>query len=279
MNGCRATFMVCRLQILLLVIVGLGAVEPLRIGISDPICHDSACSCVGDGAVRSYAGVLARLEQRGIPTSVRYFEDPILLERQVAAGTVDVLVCKAWDGWQAALAAKRAFTRIADVSRPDGSTGLRGVFLVRSDAPLRILASLAGRTVAVGNESGYEKSVLARGTLERAGVVPGKIVELGACSELALAVKERTVDAAVVSDYAVEQGCVVVVGTKDDFRTIATTDRAIPFVSVFAADSLDAGLRQRLTAELLAMQGAAVPAGLDSAGFVAAVPWQPGSER
>jgi ABC-type phosphate/phosphonate transport system substrate-binding protein len=268
-----------RLLVALVAWGALTAAEPLRVGVADPICRDSACSCVGDGAVRSYAGVFARLEERGLGTSVRYFEDPILLERQVAAGAIEVMICKSWDGWQAALAAKRPFTRVADVSRADGTTGLRGMFLVRSDSPLQRIVELTGRVVGVGNESGYEKGVLGRGTLERAGIVPSRMVELGACSELALAVKERTLDAAVVSDYAVEQGCVVVVGTKDEFRTIGTTDRAIPFVSVFVADSVEAGLRQRLVEELLSMQGPAVPAGLDSAGFVAATPWEPGSER
>jgi ABC-type phosphate/phosphonate transport system substrate-binding protein len=268
-----------RTALLGLLVLVAQAAEPLRVGISDPICHDSACSCVGDAAIRSYAGVFARLDGHGLRTTVAYFEDPILMHRQVAAGAIDVMICKSWDGWQAASASPTGFDRIADVARKDGTTALRGIFLVRSDSPFTSLADLAGRTVGVGNDSGYEKGVLGRGTLERAGVRPAKLVELGACSELALAVKERTVDAAVVSDYAIEQGCVLVIGTPDEFRRLAPTDRAIPFISVFASRGLDATLRDRLTSELLAITGDQVPAGLDSTGFVAATPWQPGSER
>lgn len=248
----------------------------LRIGVIDPICRKSACSCVSDAAKREFEGMNAKLAQDGILLEMEYFEDPPLLARALNAGRLDGMIGKVTTCGRYARAANRDFVRLADIAKPTGETGLRGVFITLKDSPVKSLADIPGHSLGLGYPEDTEKVDLALATLKSRGLeVPAaQRQKFFDCKSAALALLEKRVDVAVISDYALEYGCIVVVGAPEDFRVIAPTDDCLPFTSLLVdTRKVPAETRARLTAALLAIRGPQVPEDLFSTGWFEPKPW------
>jgi ABC-type phosphate/phosphonate transport system substrate-binding protein len=255
-----------------------SAADKLVIGVSEPLCKLTACSCVGDNAKRTYDGLIAHVRSAaGIELDFHYFEEPILLQRELRAGRLDGAICKTWLGLTTARSAGRAFTRLADITMPGKEPAeLLGVFIVPKESPLKTLADLRGKRVVFGMTNDYEKSYLADATFRAAGLpLPEPRLRSFACQDAALKLIEHEADAAVVSSYAINFGCICVVAKPEDFRVIAETKQRIPFVTFMVDNKVAPAVRERLQQALLALKGDQVPKDLFSNGVIPPIPWAP----
>lgn len=250
----------------------------LTIGVVDPLCRESACACVVEDAERSYQGLQLSIEQTtGITLAFKYYDDLLLLERDVKAGKLEGMICKSWPGMLMGRDAKRKFERLADITKPKGKIGLRGSFIVLADSPLKSLEDLKGKRIAFGQANNYEKHYSAFRTLERLGIeLTADHDEFFTCSESALALLEQRADSAVISDYALDYGCITIVSEKSAFRIIGQTDEQLPFTSLFL-DTNKVKIEDRLLvqAALLKITGKNIPPDLYTKGWIKPLPWKP----
>jgi phosphonate transport system substrate-binding protein len=109
-----------------------------------------------------------------------------------------------------------------------------GVLLVKRDSPIRTMADIRGKRLAIGQTDGYEKHHAALDLLRRHGIEPSQVVitEFSSCMENIGAILDEKADAAVVSDYAFDADCLIDIAKKDDFRVMATTEPPIPGTSL-----------------------------------------------
>jgi len=262
---------------LALVAMAAPAAEKLVIGVSEPVCKKTACSCVGDNAKRAYDGLIAHVQAvTGLELEFRYFEEELLLQREIRAGRLDGMICKTWLGLTTERSAGRTFTRLADITMPGKEPAeLLGLFIVPKESPLKTFADLRGRRVIFGMTNAYEKSYLADATFRAAGLaLPEPRQRVFSCQDAALALLEKRADAAVVSSYALNFGCICVVAKPEDFRVIAETKR-IPFVTFMVENKVAPAVRARLQAALLELHGDQVPKDLFSNGVIPPIPWEP----
>ena len=247
----------------------------LKIGVCDPICRKSACSCVEKEAIRAYEGMNAKLaKENGITLEMAYFEEPMLLEKALAEGQLDGVIGKYTECGRFVREAKREFVRLADITKPTGGSDLRGVFITFKDSPVKALADINGRVLGLGPKAATEKVFLPEETLAKRGIVPASKVEFFDCKSAALALMEKKADVAVISDYALQFGCIVVVGDPKDFHVIAETDRALPFTTFMVdAKRVPADVQARVAAALLTIAGNNVPKDLFSKGWVKPIAW------
>lgn len=255
-----------------------SAAEKLVIGVSEPLCRLTACSCVGDNAKRVYDGLIAHVRSAaGLELDFQYYEEPILLQREIRAGKLDGAICKTWLGLATVRSAGREFTRLADITMPGKEPAeLLGVFIVPKESPIRTLADLRGKRVVFGMTNDYEKSYLADATFRAAGLpLPEPRLRSFACQDAALKLIEKHADAAVVSSYAINFGCICVVAKPEDFRVIAETKQRIPFVTFMVENKVAPAVRERLQKALLELKDDKVPKDLFSNGVVPPIPWDP----
>ena len=255
-----------------------SAAEKLVIGVSEPLCKKTACSCVGDNAKRAYDGLIERVRATtGIELDFQFFEEEILLQRALRAGRLDGMICKTWLGLTTARSAGREFTRLADITMPGKEPAdLFGAFLVLKDSPLKTLDDLRGKRVMFGMTNAYEKSYLADATFRAAGLpLTEPRDRVFSCQDAALALIEKRADAAVVSSYAINFGCICVVARPEDFRVIAETKQHIPFVTFMVENKVAPAVRERLQQALLALKGNQAPKDLFSNGVIPPIPWDP----
>ena len=247
----------------------------LKIGVCDPICRKSACSCVEKEAIRAYEGMNAKLaKENGITLEMAYFEEPMLLEKALAEGQLDGVIGKYTECGRFVREAKREFIRLADITKPTGGADLRGVFITFKNSPIKTLADIHGRTIGFGPTVATEKFLLPKETLAKRGLVPAATPEFFDCKSAALALMENKADVAVISDYALQFGCIVVVGDPKDFHVIAETDRAVPFTTFMVdAKRVPENVRGRVAVALLEITGDSVPKDLFSKGWVKPVAW------
>lgn len=249
----------------------------LNIGVNDPLCAKTTCECVAENAKRSYEGFAVYIKEKtGIELVFHYYEESMELENEIKSGNLDGMICKCWSGLIMAREAGRSFKRLGDLTRPTGESGLRGIFITLKNSPLKTLADLKDRKIAFGDSSGYEKHYLAFKTLKRVGIeVLQKREEYFSCKEGALAVLEKRADAAVISDYAMEYDCIVVVGSPDDFRIIGETSESIPFITFLLDTATAPEIHAKLSKALFKITGENIPEGLFSKGWIMPMPWNP----
>jgi ABC-type phosphate/phosphonate transport system substrate-binding protein len=261
----------------LALVLTASAAEKLVIGVSEPICKKTACACVGDNARRAYDGLIAHVRSAtGLELEFQYFEEELLLQRAVRAGRLDGMICKTWLGLTTARSAGREFTRLADITMPGREPAeLLGLFIVPKDSPLKTLGDLRGQRVMFGMTNAYEKSYLADAAFRAAGLpLPEPRLRVFSCQDAALALLEKRADAAVISSYALNFGCICVVAKPEDFRVIAETKR-IPFVTFMVENKVAPAVRARLQQALLELKGDRVPQDLFSNGVIPPIPWAP----
>jgi ABC-type phosphate/phosphonate transport system substrate-binding protein len=216
-------------------------------------------------------GVKART---GIELKPAYFDLDEQLAASVGNGEVQAAIGKVWPILQGRQGASRPFERLADLPTPDGRNELSGAFIVRRDSSLSTLKDLAGKSLALGPGTAYEKSFAATAALREAGVTPGPVKVLDGCVPVAAAVYERSLDAGVVSSYVVDFNGLALVSDPGDFKVLART-KAMPFITFAVSATVDRGVRDRLRDALLEMHGQGLPQGLYSTGFTAPQRWEP----
>ena len=279
MNGMQRWLMAAAVCAATFASAATNAVVHVSIGVSEPLCRKTACSCVADSAVRDYDAMIARVRERtGIVLEFHYYEDGQLLAKEIKEGRLDGMLCKTWTGLTLARDAGRKCVRLADITMPGAAkSDLTGIFVVLTNSTVRSVTDLGGKRIAFGQKVDYEKYYLAFETLKKAGIaVPDKRIEDFSCQTAALDLLEKRADVAVISSYALKYGCIKVVGDPEDFRVIGETDAKIPFTSLFVDTvKVPAELRAKLAAALLELKGDRVPKGLFSSGWVEPTAWNP----
>jgi len=209
--------------------------EPLRIVVMDPLALPLSCACVDGTGQRRYERLAYFLEKQIGQTVEVIFEESLALAIKRSGANVDLIIGKkSMVEFDAALM-KKDIHALAALSGRDGGTDVRGVILVRKDSPAKTIGDLAGRKVVLGPEEDAESNGAARVLLKSSGAI---ISVAGSMDSAALALSDGEADAAVISSFLppLFEGCGKI--TPDSLRNLAETE-AVPFITVFATDSLD----------------------------------------
>ena len=249
--------------------------KAIVLGVNNVFCRQTHSSCVAERGLREYAGLAQRLSQAsGRKVELAYYQSDTLLIDAAAAGRLDGVICKTWTALLAAQAAHTRLDRLADVTMPDGKAGLEGVFFCRSDSPIKTMQDLTGKTLGVGPDVAYEKDSAVRRRLAGLGVQPGKTVTIPTCVRSALAVRQKEVDAGVLSSYAYDFGPEELTGKAPDLRELGRTE-TIPFVTVGLFGTLPADATGALRQAMSAALATDPPGDLGDSRLLAVQPWQP----
>lgn len=151
--------------------VSLAADGVLKVGVSDPLAKNCACSCVGDAAKREYEGWKAKVEKDcGVKLELVYFMEDAELADALKKADFDMVVAKATVLDGASRAAGKEFVRLADLQMPAGQEeGLWGEFVVLKDSPVKSVADLKGKRVVFGPLLAVEKDAARRRLWPRPG--------------------------------------------------------------------------------------------------------------
>ena len=252
--------------------------EPLtlKIAVNDIYCSKTACSCISKIATRSYDNLLARLkDQQHITLEVTYFMEIFDLQNAVATGKFDGFLCKPWSVIHSANKSDTDFKRVADLRDPQDKPLMTGVFLTLKDSPLRSLADVQGKRIALGQPDAYEKNQAPLAMLAAKNIKPSSQLLFSSCGENISALLDGKVDVAVVSNYALTASCAVDFAKPDQFRTIAETAQ-MPLTSLLLdMRKVSPANAARVQRALLDLSGDKVPKDLTGKGFVLPVSWQP----
>ena len=250
----------------------------LTLAVNDIYCKDTACKCVHDVAARQYRELQKVLRKRfNIDLKLVYFMDIYEMEKPLNAQKFDGAICKPWIVYRLAVKNPKLlnYRRIADVLDPHNNEWLTGSFIVKKDSPIKSMKEVNGKTLAMGENDGYEKYYAAKVLLRKRGIKPGKIINQASCLENIGLLLDGKVDCAVISDYALCSSCAVDIARPSDVRKIASTAK-IPLTSVILdmskvsdADAL------RFQRALLKLSGKNAPESMLSKGFVKPAPWTP----
>jgi ABC-type phosphate/phosphonate transport system substrate-binding protein len=244
--------------------------ETLRIVVMDPLSDQLACDCVAGYAQRKYDRLAAFLEKKLKNKVELLYSENLADVMQTNPGDIHLLIGKTSDVLYDTNELKIPVAPIARLTDKNGSLNLTGLFVVRQDDPAQTIADLKGYKILFGPKWSDEKSTAPLAALQKHNVpAPEPILTKPACSTAALAVVEKEADAAVISSYAMPllEGCGTI--DKGSLRLVGQTD-PVPFITVFATDSLDDPTRNSIVQALLkANEDAPLLVALESkAGFV-----------
>jgi len=248
----------------------------LKIAVNDIYCRKTACSCISKIATRSFDTLLADLLARHqITLELTYFMEVFDLQKAIQANQFDGVLCKPWTALQYSNETNARFKRVADLCDPDDKALMSGVFLTLAGTPLRSLADLEGKRIALGQEDSYEKHQAPLQMLAAGHIKPAELLLFSSCGENLSALLDGKVDVAVVSSYALTASCAVDFTKPEDFRTLAETEK-MPLTSLLVdLDKVPAAEAIRLQAALLEVSGAKAPKDLLGKGFVLPASWKP----
>ncbi|MBI3921094.1 MAG: PQQ-binding-like beta-propeller repeat protein [Armatimonadetes bacterium] len=205
--------------------------DAFYLAILDPLARENACPCMKNYAQRDYGALAthlgARLRRR---VKLAFGENPKEAEEQLGHEP-DLLI-----GPKSLLAsAGQPLGRlIALLTDREGVTTVRGLFVVRADAPARRLADLRGRSLLMGPKNAEERHEIAFAAMRASGVeVPGDPQTRETSAEAAAEVAEREADAAVISSYSLPLliGCKLI--GPSELRVIGHTE-PVPFIAAYA---------------------------------------------
>jgi ABC-type phosphate/phosphonate transport system substrate-binding protein len=248
----------------------------LKIAVNDIYCQKTACECIGEIAARSYDGLLAELKrQYRITLEFTYFMEVYDLQKAVSTHQFDGFLCKPWTVLQYSHQDETVFKRVADLRDPANEALMRGVVLTLVESPLRTLADVQGKRIALGQTDSYEKNQAPLQMLEARKIRPSGKSTFSSCGENLSALMDGKVDAAVVSSYALTATCAVDFAKPEQFRTLAETAK-MPLTSLLVdLGKVPLADARRLQRALLALSGDKVPKDLTGGGFVLPVSWKP----
>lgn len=242
--------------------------------VMDPLAKQLACPCVAGYAQRDYRRLAAFLSQRlGSPVEAVFAEDLDKALRQTKIDQVALIVGKQSVVHHDATNRNLSVRPLCRLTAKDGSTSLKGLFIVGTDDPARQIADLRGRKILFGSADADEKHAAALAALEAAGVPkPATVETREGCSDAASEItttKDRPAPAAVISSYALPllEGCGNI--EKGALRVIGETG-PVPFVTMFATVAISPALEPRWREALEAVrQNAGLLQALESKeGFV-----------
>jgi outer membrane protein assembly factor BamB/ABC-type phosphate/phosphonate transport system substrate-binding protein len=239
-----------------------AAAEPaLTLVVMDPLAAPLSCPCVKGYAQRDYAALGAHLSKAtGREVQVLFNESLVGAAGVVGRGKaarVDLVIGKRSVVEADAVRAGRTLLPVAALTDLDGATTQRGLVVVRGDDPAASLGDLARHRILLGPAECAEKHAAARTLLASAGIaVPADGPVAEACSdgaEAVIAAGAEEPSATVISSYArpLLEGCGTI--KRGDLKVVAETGD-VPFIVAFVDGGLDADLRGRLVAALLAVR-------------------------
>ncbi len=249
--------------VLALVTAGMAAADGpgLTLVVMDPLAAPLSCPCVKGYAQRDYAALGAHLSKAvGREVQVLFNESLVGAAGVAGAGKaarVDLVIGKRSVVEADAVRAGRTLLPVAALTDLDGATTQRGLVVVRGDDPAASLGDLARHRILLGPDDCAEKHAAARTLFASAGIaVPADGPVAEACSDGAEAVIEAGAgepSATVISSYArpLLEGCGTI--KRGDLKVVAETGD-VPFIVAFVDGGLDADLRGRLVAALLAVR-------------------------
>jgi ABC-type phosphate/phosphonate transport system substrate-binding protein len=230
----------------------------VRVGVNEPFCERTACVCAGADTPRAYGWLADVARGAGIEAEASYVTLEDDLASALEAGEIDGVIAKAWTALSAFRAARVDCERLCDLTLPDGTPDLTGVFITAADGPIRSMDDLTGRRLATGRQETYETSHAVDRVLQALRIVPGARREYDRCVHAAVSVLEDETDAAVVSSYCVRFGLDAYVGRPGAFRTLGET-APIPYATLAVSTAVPRDVRARLKASLLeAVRGGSV---------------------
>ncbi|MEI8233094.1 MAG: PhnD/SsuA/transferrin family substrate-binding protein [Verrucomicrobiota bacterium] len=254
----------------------------LVVGVNDIYCKDSSCKCIEHIATRQYGEFCRKLKEAyNIDLQFIYFLEPYDLDRAFRAEQFDAVLSKPWLVFRHPEACQR-MVRVADLQDLHRNTGLWGIVIVPKDSPLKNLGEIAGHRIAYGQSDAYEKHQGALALFKREGItIPAdKLVEKASCLECIDLLMKGSVDAAVISNYALTADCAVDITTPDAFRVLGKTEE-MPLTSFMIdlrrVSRADACRVQQALCELSKTE---LPPSMSGGGFVKPASWKvPGIER
>lgn len=213
---------------------------PLRLVVMDPLALPLSCTCVPGVGQRRYERLAAHLEA-ALGTAVEIvFDESLALGLRRLSGPAHLVVGKQAMVTHDAAAGNLAIRRLADLTGPEGTTTVRGVFVVRDDSPVQTLADLAGKTIALGPEVDAEAHRAAREALEKADLSDRVTITVaGAMDSAGLAAADGEVAAAAMAAHvpALMAGCGKI--GEGELRVVGET-APVPFVALYATADLPA---------------------------------------
>lgn len=252
--------------------------EAMVVLVTDPLSSRIACNCVGGYAQRNYDKLGEFLQTRiGRPVVMVYGES-VAAALEKSGQRADAIIGKHSVILSAAESNGWTILPVAQLADRNESVTQTGLFVVRAANPAQSVADLKGYRILLGPAACDEKHAAPVEFLAEHGIsVPESIAERETCPTCSHAAKSlmefepATPVAAVISSYAIPllEGCGNV--KKGDLRVIGES-QPVPFITVFANQTLADSDREKLTAALLEVElDAALLEHLESAtGFV---PW------
>jgi len=236
-----------------------GTSEAILFVVMDPLSRELACACVKDYGQRDYRKLATRL---GAATkervSIEFSDDLAESMKGVRPGREVIVVGDRSLVAQGAKVAGMKCHTICQLTGMDGKTTTTASFVARSDDPAKELKDISGRLVFVGLSAADEKHAASLAALRTAGVeFSGKLETRSSYSDAALDMIDSSLSPppmAVIPSYALPllEGCGSV--KPGDLKVIGKT-QAVPFITVFLADSFPAEKEERILKTLLSIKG------------------------
>lgn len=217
---------------------------PLTLVVMDPLAAPLACDCVQGYAQRKYEKLAEYLQAKlGRTVQVVFAESLHKALKEEKAPSIDIVVGKHSVILADLKSLKRSGTPIASLTGMDGSTTMRGLFVVRKEDPAQNLSDLRGKgyRVLLGPAENDEKYAAPLAVLKSQEIaIPQQEEICKSCGDAAsrlLELPKTTRAVAAISSYAepLLEGCGSI--KKGDIRVIGKTP-PMPFVSAFTTDSV-----------------------------------------
>lgn len=222
---------------------------PLNIVVMDPLALPLSCVCVEGHGQRRYEKLAAFLEPRlGRPIRLM-FEEGIDLAITRLGCPPDVII-----GQHSVVrfdAARRQLTiePLTALTDPSGRISVQGLFVAPKSSPIRTLADLKGRRIAIAPAENEESHAAALETMRRSGIEHRSILVAASADEAAVAMADGLADAAVIADFMppLLEGCGKI---QKDFLRVVGLAAPTPFITVFTTSSFPTELRGKLRSAL-----------------------------
>jgi ABC-type phosphate/phosphonate transport system substrate-binding protein len=212
-------------------------------------------------------------QQLDRPVKIVFTDDLSKIARGKPGTNIDLIIGKQSKVKYDAETAELPIRELAMLTDKDGKATLTGMFVVLANGPARKLQDLKGYTVLFGLPDSDEKFKAAVDALVKAGIeLPKELEARPGCSDSVEEMREywEKPTAAVISSYAaslLEHGDNI---KNIAIRTIGET-QPVPFITVFAAKSIDDATGVKIQKALLAVKDHAdLLSALDTkSGFIA----------
>jgi outer membrane protein assembly factor BamB/ABC-type phosphate/phosphonate transport system substrate-binding protein len=218
----------------------LAKEKPLTIAVMDPLAKPLSCACVQGHAQRDYEKLGTYLEKELKRPVKVLFAESLSKINKMADSPIDLVVGKMSVVKFDVGIANLSVHEIAMLTDKQGKTTFTGLFVVPQADRAKKIDDLDGYKILFGPPDCDEKFQAAADALAGAGIaIPEDMETRPGCSDSVVEMLEKsgTRTAAVISSYAAAllEGCGTI--KKDAIRIVGETE-PVPFVAVFAADSM-----------------------------------------